>query len=101
MRLASAMASLLAATTTTTPTTPTSHTVTINDQTVAHHTMVGQWLADFRDFATAWLPVFFVLALAFTCYLLWKLLGTMPRTKPQNMATKGASSTTWDDVAGV
>ena len=25
----------------------------------------------------------------------------MPRTKPQNMATKGASSTTWSDVAGV
>ena len=25
----------------------------------------------------------------------------MPRTKPQNMATKGSSSTTWDDVAGV
>ena len=25
----------------------------------------------------------------------------MPRTKPQNMATKGASSTTWADVAGV
>ncbi|HEY2353464.1 MAG TPA: AAA family ATPase [Gaiellaceae bacterium] len=66
-----------------------------------HHSMVGAWLDSFKQFATDWLPVFFVLVLGFTAFLLWRLLGSMPRTKPQNMATKGSSSTTWADVAGV
>ena len=66
-----------------------------------HHSLVGQWLEDVRNFASEWLPVFFILVLGFTVYLLWRLAGTMPRTKPQNMASQGASSTTWDDVAGV
>jgi cell division protease FtsH len=66
-----------------------------------HHSLVGQWLDSFKSFASDWLPVFFIVVLVVTAYLLWRLVGTMPRTKPQNMATKGSSSTTWDDVAGV
>ena len=99
MRLASAFTSILAATTpatTATTTTPTPATYV-----PPHTSLISQWLTDFRDFATAWLPVFFILVLGFTAYLLWKLMGSMPRTKPQNMATKGSSTTTWNDVAGV
>src|SRR5947209_4955642 len=105
MRLASGMASLLAATTTTpattTSTNPNGLTPEQQNLLFPHHTMVGQWLASFRDFASAWLPVFFIVVLGFTAYLLWRLMGSMPRTKPQNMATQGSSTTTWDDVAGV
>ena len=66
-----------------------------------HHTLVGQWLHDFLNFATTWLPVFFLLILGITAWLLWKAVGLMPRTKPANLATKGNSTTTWEDVAGV
>ena len=98
MRLASAFTSVLAATT---PTTATSTTTTTTGLTQAeknilfpHHTLVGQWLADLRDFASSWLPLFFIVVLGFTAFLLWRLLGSMPRTKPQNMATKGSSTST-------
>jgi cell division protease FtsH len=80
-------------TTTTTP-----RAVTILDP---HHTLVGGWLHSLLDFANTWLPLFFVLVLAFTAWLLWKVAASMPRTKPKNMATKGTSSVTWNDVAGV
>jgi cell division protease FtsH len=108
MRLASALTFALTATTTT-PTSPTSTTSTDPsgltqaqlNLLAPHHSLIGGWLTAFRDFASAWLPVFFIVVLGFTAYLLWRLMGSMPRTKPQNMATKGSSSTTWDDVAGV
>jgi cell division protease FtsH len=66
-----------------------------------HHTLVGQWLHDFLNFATTWLPVFFVLILALTAWLLWRMVGMMPRIKPVNLARKSSDETTWDDVAGV
>src|SRR5580765_3759221 len=74
----------------------------INKSLIApHHSLVGQWAADLQHFASDWLPLVFVLVLIVTVWLLWKLAGSMPRTKPQNMATKGSSTTTWADVAGV
>ena len=66
-----------------------------------HHTLVGHWLYGFLGFVETWLPIFFVLILVFVGWVLWKVAGSMPRTKPQNMATKGSSTTTWADVAGV
>ena len=66
-----------------------------------HHSLVGGWFYDVLGFANTWLPLFFVLVLGMTAWLLWRVAGSMPRTKPQNMATKGSSTTTWDDVAGV
>src|SRR5581483_2958704 len=66
-----------------------------------HHTLVGQWLHDFLNFATTWLPVFFILILALTAWLLWRMVGMMPRIKPVNLARKSSDETTWDDVAGV
>jgi cell division protease FtsH len=113
MRLTHALSTLHAATTTTTTTDPGHLTraqlqaqikgLQAANQAIVdpHRTLVGQWAHALQNFATAWLPVFFIVALAFTVYLLWRFLGTMPRTKPQNMATKGSSSVTWGDVAGV
>jgi cell division protease FtsH len=66
-----------------------------------HHTMVGQWLYDFLGFVTQWFEVFLLAFFAVTAWILWKFVATMPKTKPQNMATKGSSTTTWADVAGV
>src|SRR5581483_8904050 len=66
-----------------------------------HHTLVGQWLHDFLNFATTWLPVFFILILALTAWLLWRMVGMMPRIKPVNLARKSSDETTWADVAGV
>ena len=82
-------------------TTTTTKAVKIVVPPAPHHTLVGQWLHDLLDFANTWLPLFFVIVLAITAWLLWKVAASMPRTKPKNMATKGTSSVTWDDVAGV
>jgi cell division protease FtsH len=63
--------------------------------------MVGdmfQWLS---DFATQWLPLAFFGILVLTAWLLWKTVGMMPRVKPQGIDSRGKSSVTWDDVAGV
>jgi len=34
-------------------------------------------------------------------YLLWRTLKLMPRTKPQQITPRSASSVTWEDIAGV
>jgi cell division protease FtsH len=47
---------------------------------------------------TIWLPVLFMAALV---YLVWRTLKLMPRTKPQQISPRSASSVTWDDIAGV
>ncbi len=66
-----------------------------------HHSLVGQWLHDVLSFASNWLPLFFLLILILTAWLLWKTVGMMPRTKPANLARKSNSPVTWEDVAGV
>ncbi len=73
----------------------------LNSIAAPHHTLVGQWLHDLLNFVTSWFEVFLLVFFAITVWLLWKFIATMPRTKPQNMATKGTSTTTWADVAGV
>ena len=84
-----------------TTTTSTNHVITIQDGTIVHHSLVGQWFYDLLSFVTTWFPLFFLPVLIFVVWLLWKMAAAMPRTKPQNMATKGSSTTTWADVAGV
>src|SRR5258706_2325962 len=66
-----------------------------------HHSLVAGWFYDVLNFVVTWFPVFLVAVLAVVAWLLWRVAGSMPRTKPQNMATKGSSTTTWDDVTGV
>jgi cell division protease FtsH len=89
------------ATTSTTSTNPNGLTPAEQNLLFPHHTMIGQFLHDLAGYASTFLPVFFILILSVTAWLLWRMAGAMPRTKPQNMATKGSSTTTWDDVAGV
>ena len=53
---------------------------------------------DFENFAQLWLPLLFMAVLV---YLVWRTLKLMPRTKPQQITPRSASSVTWDDIAGV
>jgi cell division protease FtsH len=53
---------------------------------------------EFERWITIWLPVLFMGALV---YLVWRTLKLMPRTKPQQISPRSASSVTWDDIAGV
>jgi cell division protease FtsH len=53
---------------------------------------------EFERWITIWLPVLFMAALV---YLVWRTLKLMPRTKPQHISPRSASSVTWDDIAGV
>ena len=53
---------------------------------------------EFENFAQLWLPILFMAVLV---YLVWRTLKLMPRTKPQQITPRSASSVTWDDIAGV
>ena len=102
MRLADALASVV--TTTTTATTSTNSSgLTPAEQNLLfpHHTLFGQIFYDVADYAKTALPIFFVLVLGVALYLLWRVAGSMPRTKANNLSAKGSSTTTWADVAGV
>jgi cell division protease FtsH len=63
--------------------------------------MVGDLFNWLSNFATTWLPLAFFGILVLTAYLLWKTVGMMPRVKPQQVDSRGKSSVTWNDVAGV
>src|SRR4051794_19827859 len=63
--------------------------------------MVGDWFQQAADFATTWLPLAFFGILVLTAWLLWKTVGMMPRVKPMQVDSRGKSSVTWNDVAGV
>jgi cell division protease FtsH len=63
--------------------------------------MVGNFFQSLADFATTWLPLAFFAILVLTAWLLWKTVGMMPRVKPQQQSSKGKSSVSWADVAGV
>jgi cell division protease FtsH len=52
----------------------------------------------FENFAQLWLPLIFMGALV---YLVWRTLRLMPRTKPQQITPRSASSVTWSEIAGV
>ena len=52
----------------------------------------------FESYVTLWAPI---LLMGFLVYLVWRTLKMMPRTKPQQITPRSASSVTWDDIAGV
>ena len=52
----------------------------------------------FENFAQLWLPLIFMGVLV---YLVWRTLRLMPRTKPQQITPRSASSVTWGEIAGV
>jgi cell division protease FtsH len=54
--------------------------------------------SELERYLTLWMPVLFMGVLV---YLVWRTLKLMPRTKPQQITPKSASSVTWEDIAGV
>jgi cell division protease FtsH len=63
--------------------------------------MVGDWLHAALNFATTWMPLFFLVFIFIMVWLLWKTIGIMPRTTPAKMTKGSKSQTSWADVAGV
>jgi cell division protease FtsH len=53
---------------------------------------------EFENQLTIWGPL---LLMGVLVYLVWRTLKLMPRTKPQQITPRSASSVTWDDIAGV
>jgi cell division protease FtsH len=58
---------------------------------------VGMAVDVFRGVLLQWLPILLLVALL---YLMWRVVGMMPRTKPQAIQPDSQSSVRWDDVAG-
>ena len=52
----------------------------------------------FENFMQLWAPIILMGVLV---YLVWRTLKLMPRTKPQQITPRSASSVTWGDIAGV
>src|SRR3954452_7399848 len=55
------------------------------------------WL-EFQNYVSLWAPL---LLMGVLVYLVWRTLKLMPRTKPQQITPRSASSITWADIAGV
>jgi cell division protease FtsH len=60
--------------------------------------ILGTSYDEIERWVTIWVPIAFMGALV---YLVWRTLRLMPRTKPQQISPRSASSVTWDDIAGV
>jgi cell division protease FtsH len=63
--------------------------------------MISHWLHAANDFAQYWLPLAFFVILVLTSWLLWKMVGMLPRVKPTTVDSRAKSSISWNDVAGV
>src|SRR5919109_789724 len=62
--------------------------------------MAGDFLVEFRDWVTLWLPVFFVVLLIMMVVLMWRMLKLMPQVKPAQIQPNSKSAVTFADVAG-
>ena len=56
------------------------------------------WVNGLPDALLLWLPLVFLGALV---YLMWRVVGLMPRVKPTLVEPASRSSVSWEDVAGV
>jgi cell division protease FtsH len=61
-------------------------------------TVLAVTFQQFQDWAVLWLPIIFMGLIAVA--IIW-MLRYMPRTKPEQIKPKSASSVSWADVAGV
>ncbi|HEY1359631.1 MAG TPA: ATP-dependent zinc metalloprotease FtsH [Thermoleophilaceae bacterium] len=61
-------------------------------------TVLAFTFQQFQDWAVIWLPIIFMGLIAVA--IIW-MLRFMPRTKPEQIKPKSASSVSWGDVAGV
>jgi cell division protease FtsH len=61
-------------------------------------------IADINDIlleVERWLPLLMVVFLGLICFLMFKTLSVMPRTKPKEIKASKRSGVSWDDIAGV
>jgi cell division protease FtsH len=63
--------------------------------------MISHWFHAANDFAQYWLPLAFFAVLILTLWLLWKMVGMLPRVKPATVDSRSKSHVSWSDVAGV
>ena len=63
--------------------------------------MISHWFHAANDFAQYWLPLAFFAMLVLTLWLLWKMVGMLPRVKPATVDSRSKSHVSWSDVAGV
>src|ERR1022692_798957 len=63
--------------------------------------MISHWLHAANNFAQYWLPLAFFAVLILTLWLLWKMVGMLPRVKPATVDSRSKSQISWSDVAGV
>jgi cell division protease FtsH len=59
---------------------------------------VFDFLSGIPEFVLIWFPVFF---LGILVWLMWRVVGMMPRVKPNLVEPESKSSVKWGDVAGV
>ena len=50
------------------------------------------------SYVTVWVPVLF---LGLIVYFMWRTLGLMPKTKPQEIRARSKAAVNWDEVAGI
>ncbi|MHB8533380.1 MAG: ATP-dependent metallopeptidase FtsH/Yme1/Tma family protein, partial [Solirubrobacteraceae bacterium] len=62
------------------------------------HLSVAQ---EIQNFASNWQPVVGILFFSVLIFIMWRLLKTMPRTKPQRIKPAAKASVGFDDIAGV
>ena len=88
------------ATNVTTSTTPDSSGVThiASDQLPVHHMSVAEKLQDFGNNWSGFFSIVFIVVFAF---VMWRMLKTMPRTKPVEIRPDAAVEVSWGDIAGV
>jgi cell division protease FtsH len=56
---------------------------------------------ELQNWAANWQPVFGILFFGLLVFMMWRLLKTMPRTKPQQIKPSSGESVTFNDIAGV
>jgi cell division protease FtsH len=59
---------------------------------------IVDFLNDIPEFVLVWFPLLF---LGLLVYLMWRVVGMMPRVKPNLVEPESKSSVRWEDVAGV
>jgi cell division protease FtsH len=65
---------------------------------MTHPAILGISYYELKDFVITWVPVMF---LGLIVYFMWRTLGLMPKTKPQEIRARSKSAVRWDDVAGI
>jgi cell division protease FtsH len=91
------MTTVTTATTSTTPK-PDGWTHLAGDQLPIHHASVSETLQNFGNNWSGFASILFIFVFGF---VMWRMLKTMPKTKPQEIKPDAGVEVGWDDIAGV